>query len=108
MQISEYLKSQTNKSLLFRDGELWLEKCPICGGEAKLYIASCLDPPCHYTVAFVRCAKCRIRTDDIIVDGYNGSTDIVNDAIGYWNDRPIKKGIRWIIKTNAEGYYGNY
>lgn len=101
MQISEYLKSQTNESLMFRDGELWLEKCPICGGEAKLYIASRLDPPCHYTVAFIRCAKCRIRTDDIIVDGYYGSTDIVNDAIGYWNDRPLRKEIKWIIKNQS-------
>ncbi len=92
MQISEYLKSQTNESLMFRDDELRLDKCPCCGAEAKLQIVTLLEPPCHYSTAYIKCTKCSIRTENRCVDGYYGDTSTVNDVIDDWNNRPLLRG----------------
>lgn len=91
MLISKYLKSQTNDSLMFRDDELRLDKCPCCGAEAKLQIIALLDAPCHYSVAYIKCTKCRIRTENRRVDRYYGDTSTVNDVIDDWNNRPLRK-----------------
>ena len=98
MLISEYLKSQTNESLMFRDDELRLDKCPCCGAEASLHFATCSVPFRHcsmtfyrYQTAFIRCTNCHIRTEERIIDGHFGVKDTINDVIDDWNKRLIIK-----------------
>lgn len=57
-----------------------LRLCPVCGGEARLYVQDGVR---------VMCPKCR-ATSKILVDDYNGfeiRTNAVEDVIEAWNRR---------------------
>ena len=100
MKISEYIQSQMDnekksneydflhlKCWQYKDEELIIKDCPFCGHKAILVFSSRNDPPCHYTIGFIKCTNCRIETAPRCLDGYYGDTDTINDLLNDWNKR---------------------
>ena len=103
MLISEVLKEKANQygewtnmrsrilALRYKDCELILKRCPICGKIAKLKIGNPSDGYCNYFTAHIECSNCGLRTTSKTVDGYYGDEHTINDVIDLWNNRPLDK-----------------
>lgn len=103
MLISELLQKEANKygewsnirsrilELRYKNCELVLKGCPICGKDAELKINNHLDGNCNYFTAHIQCSCCGLRTVSKTVDGYYGDKHIINDVIDLWNNRPLDK-----------------
>lgn len=64
-----------------------LKPCPFCGGIARMNTETRYDAPYKYTVLFVFCIDCEIRTKDYPNDGYYGLRYTPKQVAGIWNRR---------------------
>lgn len=65
-----------------------LKSCPFCGNDAAaIKTKTVQDGYCHYTVKYVACEHCGVRTMERICDGYYGGSWSDKEAANDWNRR---------------------
>lgn len=97
-----------------------LKSCLCCGGKAEVKERSRPDGYCSYNVVYIECSRCRLRTKELITNGYYGEKHGPEEAADLWNRRysgiddkngmPICEGdhIRIVGKNWADSIRGVY
>lgn len=98
-----------------------LTPCSCCGGRAEVKKSTRPDGYCSYSVVYVECNRCGLRTKDLDVDGYyDGERHTPEEAAELWNRRysgindrngkTICHGdhIRIVGKNWSDGMQGEY